>query len=85
MVPKNNLLTATTKSDFYESALYKSEYFQMKFVYDSFNYVIQNELLSDLTYINKDLSKPWYMKMVTTSTMNCIYHIGFICFSCIFF
>ena len=70
MVPKNNLLTATTKSDFYESALYKSEYFQMKFVYDSFNYVIQNELLSDLTYINKDLSKPWYMKMVTTSTMN---------------
>lgn len=69
-MPKNNLLTATTKSDFYESALYKSEYFQMKFVYDSFNYIIQNELLSGTTYVNKDLSKPWYMKMVTTSTMN---------------
>lgn len=70
MVPKNNLLNAVTRGQFYESALYRSEYFQMKFVYDSFNYVIQNELINGTTYVGKDLSKPWYMKMVTTSTMN---------------
>lgn len=70
MVPKQNLISAVTRSQFYESALYRSEYFQMKFVYDSFNYVIQNELINETTYVGKDLSKPWYMKMVTTSTMN---------------
>lgn len=70
MVPKNNLINAVTRGQFYESALYRSEYFQMKFVYDSFNYVIQNELLNGTTYVGKDLTQPWYMKMVTTSTMN---------------
>lgn len=54
-----------------ESALYRSEFFQFRFVYDSFSYPLQYEVLAE-NYLKSVYSKssPLTMKMVTTSTMN---------------
>lgn len=54
-----------------ESALYHSDYYQQRFVYDSFVYPIQNELLDSSFLIDLNPStNPLEIKMVTTSTMN---------------
>ena len=54
-----------------ESALYRSDYFQFRFVYDSFSYPLQYELL-DENYLKTvyNTQGPLTIKMVTTSTMN---------------
>ena len=60
-----------TRNDETESALYRSDFYQFRFVYDSFVYTLPYEMLSDdflktLNPTEKDIS----LKMVTTSTMN---------------
>ena len=60
------LLTGDTKQPTAESALYRSDYLQDRFVYDSFVYTLQNERLqrNQFQTINPKI------KMVTTGTMN---------------
>lgn len=67
---KKSTITDTRNLDM-ESALYHSDYYQQRFVYDSFNYPIQDELLdpSFLLTFNSPSNK-FKIKMVTTSTMN---------------
>lgn len=67
---KKSTITDTRNLDM-ESALYHSDYYQQRFVYDSFNYPIQDELL-DPTFLFtfNSPSNSFKIKMVTTSTMN---------------
>lgn len=60
-----------TRNDYTESALYRSDYYQQRFVYDSFAYTLQNELLDkDFLETVNGSTDPLEIKMVTTSTMN---------------
>lgn len=60
-----------TRNDYAESALYRSDYYQQRFVYDSFAYTLQNELLDkDFLETVNGSTDPLEIKMVTTSTMN---------------
>lgn len=60
-----------TRNDYTESALYRSDYYQQRFVYDSFSYTLQNELLDkDFLETVNGSTDPLEIKMVTTSTMN---------------
>lgn len=60
-----------TRNDETESALYRSDFYQFRFVYDSFVYTLPFEMLSDdfLKTVNPS-EKNILLKMVTTSTMN---------------
>ena len=60
------LLTGDTKQPTAESALYRSDYLQDRFVYDSFVYTLQNERLQR----NQFQTTNPKIKMVTTGTMN---------------
>lgn len=60
------LLTGDTKQPSAESALYRSDYLQDRFVYDSFVYTLQNERLQR----NQFQTTNPKIKMVTTGTMN---------------
>lgn len=62
----STLLTGDTKQPDAESALYRSDYLQDRFVYDSFIYTLQNERLQRNQF---QTSNP-KIKMVTTGTMN---------------
>ena len=62
----STLLTGDTKQPTAESALYRSDYLQDRFVYDSFVYTLQNERLQR----NQFQSTNPKIKMVTTGTMN---------------
>lgn len=67
---KKSTITDTRNLDM-ESALYHSDYYQQRFVYDSFNYPIQDELLDPTFLLTfKSPSNSFKIKMVTTSTMN---------------
>ena len=55
------------RNDECESALYRSEYLQERFVYDSFNYTVLNEKMNAHYFQG---TEPLKIKMVTTSTMN---------------
>lgn len=60
-----------TRNDETESALYRSDFYQFRFVYDSFVYTLPFEMLSDdfLKTVNPS-EKNILLKMATTSTMN---------------
>ena len=62
----STLLTGDTKQPTAESALYRSDYLQDRFVYDSFVYTLQNERLQR----NQFQTTNPKIKMVTTGTMN---------------
>lgn len=62
-----NFITDAKRDDLAESALYRSEYYQNRFVYDSFVYPILNEKIKPRYFTG---TTPLYIKMVTTSTMN---------------
>lgn len=66
---KRTDLTSDTRKEDNESALYRSEFFNWKFTYDSFSYPLQYELL-DESYKNTNVNSTLPLKMVTTSTMN---------------
>lgn len=66
---KRTDLTSDTRKEDNESALYRSEFFNWKFTYDSFSYPLQYELL-DESYKNTNINSTLPLKMVTTSTMN---------------
>ena len=66
---KRTDLTSDTRKEDNESALYRSEFFNWKFTYDSFSYPLQYELL-DESYKNININSTLPLKMVTTSTMN---------------
>lgn len=66
---KRTDLTSDTRKEDNESALYRSEFFNWKFTYDSFSYPLQYELL-DESYKNTNISSTLPLKMATTSTMN---------------
>lgn len=67
---KKSTITDTRNLDM-ESALYHSDYYQQRFVYDSFNYMIQDELLDpSFLFTFNSPSNSFKIKMVTTSTMN---------------
>lgn len=60
-----------TRNDETESALYRSDFYQFRFVYDSFVYTLPFEMLSDdFLKVLKPADKSLLIKMVTTSTMN---------------
>lgn len=70
-VKKTDLTSQDVRNDEGESALYRSDYFQWRFVYDSFSYPWQFELTDidkykNLTSFNDDMK----FKVVTTTTMN---------------
>lgn len=46
LVVNINAHNTDTRNDTYESKLYHSDYYQVKLVYDNFNYVFRNELLN---------------------------------------
>lgn len=59
------------RNDETESALYRSDFYQFRFVYDSFVYTLPFEMLSDdFLKTLKPGDKILSLKMVTTSTMN---------------
>ena len=62
-----NFITDAKRDDLAESALYRSEYYQNRFVYDSFVYSILNEKIKPSRFTG---TTPLYIKMVTTTTMN---------------
>lgn len=60
-----------TRNDETESALYRSDFYQFRFVYDSFVYTLPFEMLADdFLKTLKPSDKILSLKMVTTSTMN---------------
>lgn len=60
-----------TRNDETESALYRSDFYQLRFVYDSFVYNLPFEMLSDdFLKVLKPAEKTLLIKIVTTSTMN---------------
>lgn len=60
-----------TRNDETESALYRSDFYQFRFVYDSFVYTLPYEMLSDdFLKVLKPAEKSLFIKMITTSTMN---------------
>lgn len=60
-----------TRNDETESALYRSEFYQFRFVYDSFVYTLPFEMLADdFLKTLKPSDKILSLKMITTSTMN---------------
>lgn len=60
-----------TRNDENESALYRSDFYQFRFVYDSFVYTLPFEMLADdFLKTLKPRDKILSLKMVTTSTMN---------------
>ena len=60
-----------TRNDETESALYRSDFYQIRFIYDSFIYPLPFEMLADeFLKTLKPSDKILSLKMVTTSTMN---------------
>ena len=58
-----------SRNDFYESKLFHSEYYQPKFIYDSFTFTFQLEKIDYEEYLNN--TKPYFsFDFVMTSTIN---------------
>lgn len=60
-----------TRNDATESALYRSDFYQVRFIYDSFTYTLPFEMLADdFLKTPQPSEREIKIKMVTTSTMN---------------
>lgn len=68
-IGREALKAEKSRYDYYESALYRSEYTQVKFVYDSFSYALQPELFAT-NYLTGKSDQNLSINFVTTGTMN---------------